>query len=529
MKFDAKEFEHFVDERSLRRGYRLFEKGMPELEKSGSLAYTFHVAGHNLHIRKKGDKILSYQCDCGKHGSCEHLGAAMFYFQQHALGIHPKNVHSKLSHAAPLQSPNKKNAQGRQKSLYDSCSAKLCTILKPYFAEGKLDAAMLSELHSQLNAFLANAAHHKEDQLCVWLAAYAECAPLFSLRFTADESALRQWYATLESRLQKCFEGRLTAAGRDAWQMATLRSLRSDKCLDSKSYEFLLPRYLQSHPSKSGIELLTQLVTKRKLKTGYLRRINHLLIAEIQLYLRANGNGTLPFRLRKFPAECVLAHASLELCAGKVDRAFSRLEQALGPVKEHQPEAWQEYTVLLIQKASICQRKELEIRLRKQSLLQAMFIRQEDLDLLLKLFPINKRQGVIESLLSEMKQPGAVNTFDKIAALLLANNKLDELMREMSGQDLRFNLLNEVAMKKLKSCDEKFLRSYITQLGKALESSGSLQHQVRLFDFSKEFLQQLPTALADKAAEWLYNQFPQHQRLGAHIRSFFRFSRIHLN
>src|SRR5688500_7883641 len=87
MIFDAKEFEHFVDERSLKKGFRLFEKGLPELEKQSAQEYRFHIGETEIHIKKRGDKILSYRCSCGRQRSCEHLGAAMFYFQQHALGL----------------------------------------------------------------------------------------------------------------------------------------------------------------------------------------------------------------------------------------------------------------------------------------------------------------------------------------------------------------------------------------------------------------------------------------------------------
>jgi hypothetical protein len=542
MIFDAKEFEHFVDERSLKKGYRLFEKGLPELEKPSALEYNFHIGGNHIHIRKRGDKILSYRCTCGRARSCEHLGAAMFYFQRNALGISGKpgsspvikigGRHYEIPH--PVQPASaKRHPSLKQKTVYDECSEQLCEVLKPFVFARKLDNEKIGALHAALSDFLAKAiaTHTRENHLCVYLAAYAELAPLFNLRFPGDETPLRSWYAGIAAKIGGFYAKGLPAAGREALQIATLRSLRNDKCLPSGAFEFLLPRYLCAHPSHDGLAAVAALLEKRNLKTGYLRRLDKLLIARIQLHVKTERGpeANMPFRFRRYPAECALAMAELDFCSDRKDKAFARLESALEPVRAQQNDAYQDYLNILIGNAARYHRTDLEIRYRKRSLLQAMFIRQDELDQLLRLFPVQRRPGVIKSLLEEMKTSPAVNTFDKIAALLLAGNQLDELQKEMNGQDLRFDFIHDVAMRKGAACDERFLKSYVSNLTRAMVSSQVHSHQMKLFGQAKEFFRKLSNPMADKASLLLLDGLSDNLPVTAEVRAFFRFRKINLN
>src|SRR4051812_28340848 len=91
MLFDVRQFEQFFGEKILKKGLWLFERG--ELyfsEKTSSIEYRYEVSSAELVLKKRGNQILSYNCTCAKDHFCEHLAAALFYFQQDELGISVK-------------------------------------------------------------------------------------------------------------------------------------------------------------------------------------------------------------------------------------------------------------------------------------------------------------------------------------------------------------------------------------------------------------------------------------------------------
>src|SRR5262245_24415961 len=89
MLFNAREFELIFSNQVLRKGLEFFERDKLSLiQRLPNNLYHFLIDGRfDLHVRKRGDKILSYSCSCEQSEFYSHFCAVLFYFQKETLGI----------------------------------------------------------------------------------------------------------------------------------------------------------------------------------------------------------------------------------------------------------------------------------------------------------------------------------------------------------------------------------------------------------------------------------------------------------
>ena len=100
MLFNQKEFEQKIEESALKKGLGFFANHKLELLSNlNSTDFYFLLKDKKpveIHVKKKGDNILSYNCSCKTESYCRHLAATLFYFQEELLLFSKREKKAKL-------------------------------------------------------------------------------------------------------------------------------------------------------------------------------------------------------------------------------------------------------------------------------------------------------------------------------------------------------------------------------------------------------------------------------------------------
>ena len=87
MKIPLNEFEHHIEEKTLEKGFNLFEKKQIQfIESPDTGLYVFSIKNNEISVTLKNQVVTGSFCQVHGNGkSCEHVAACIFYLSQNAL------------------------------------------------------------------------------------------------------------------------------------------------------------------------------------------------------------------------------------------------------------------------------------------------------------------------------------------------------------------------------------------------------------------------------------------------------------
>lgn len=551
MLFDVKQFEQFFTGRPLQKGLSHFEKGELEFIERHGQEYHFHVKGEDLYVTKKGDKLLSYTCSCQNKIYCGHLSAALFYFQQEALGVSVKSnaaVKKKnptgkritveddlkkveqedllafisVSNNHPTETQIERFLRGkstlRRSDIYQ---AQFNYLLEPFLQHAKLVQKQIEDLRGKMSGLIKKikrAGKNKDSAVCLELAIVRFFLPLFNLRFAGDEKALFDIYHNAIAHLETVVK-KLSTDERADWHATTLFSIATNKNLQSEAFFFFIPRLLSWMRKETELKHLAMLLKKRNMKIPYSQQLDKLRIVSLEVKLRhwdLFRPGAIPDEGRG-EIELIIARVELDLCSGKINRAFKHLEAHYEKVKLSNKKQYGDYLGYLLVKAEAYGKKELELKYLREGFMQRLFILPVELERFSLLTPAKEFKTEIRELVNQLGKERKGYYFDKMATLLTKADLLEELIAELKKQNDKFSLVHEIALKKFPNYDTDFLKLYLAHLAGSLSRDVIYSHQLKIFNSAKHYLDRLPPEASLELIKNLLDQLGKTGHIYRHI------------
>lgn len=553
MLFDAKQFEQSFKERILKRGLKLFEKGQVDcIDATNPPEYRFVIAGKELLVRKRGDKVMAYSCSCGDQSFCEHLAASLFFFQQDDLGLRIKKKASLRPVLKKAKVPTKRSSvknqihpqheslvqfinQNRNKlsakeilgffpdktlDLFDVFCLQLELLLEPFIQLRNLNQKNCNTLKTTIAAFVKkNKSSVEKNEYYLHLAIVRQFMPLFNLRFTGNEVPLFKLREQAMTKLEKAAENGLSKAQQSAWYKTTLVSLDNNKYLTGETFAFLMPHCVCMPLKEDEFQDLKNQLNKKSYRTPYHHHLNLLQIAKLEVALMENRvyKTALPFHPLEMGIELLIAEAELGFCRGKTDKAFELLESRLASVKSDQLSYYGDYLDYLVLNAKKKGRPDLERKYLRESFLSQLYIQPKSLDRFLKLVPKAEWQEEILGLVKKLKTATLFYSFDKIAMLLLRGSFVEELIVELKKQNNKFAVVHEVALIKFPDYDKNFLQLYVKHVQEALIENDVYNHQMLIFNKAKTYFDLLPADLVDEMIKGIMDRIGRSRPIYRYI------------
>ena len=509
MLFDIRHFEQLFDETFLKKGLKLFETGKVELiEKQQGNDFNFIInKAVSLALKKKGDKLLSYNCSCKKPDFCEHLASVLFYFQQDTLGLVVKKRKSKKAAAA-------------LKTSYDLKVDVLRDWIEPYLNIKVLDQAQLDEICKEILK-LKKSVKNPEENYDLALALLIVVPSVLQLRLPGDETLLKKQLTSILKELKTGFDLGLTHAQKEKWHRATLESIRNNAVLKSEAYTFLVPRAVTFITSKPDLERLISVLNSRKYKMNYASRFDKLMIAKLEVAIRGSElfSFSFPADYQSAVVELIIAKAELGFCSHKINDAFNYLSENDEVIKQHNFFYYSAYVDYIIAKAQEENKPVTELNYIKKSFLYNAFILPKYLDRFVELVPANELDAVVNELVAWLRNKQEVSAFDKITSLLFSTGRFDELIDEIRKQHNKFNLLHAILLKKLPHYDTDTLALYMQHLLEAFIEAGFYHFQQHTFNKAKNYLDQLPVRIKDDFISELLDRMGRNKQISRYILS----------
>jgi len=552
--FDIKQFEQLFKERTLKKGLMIFEKNDIELiEGIPGSGYHFSVSAEDLHLTKKGDKILGYSCSCAGDIYCEHLAALMFYFQQEALGLSAKNrIHVKRNKSASagwkktndeiLRKRETENlykfvkdndnelsqagidsflAEKKVIGFFDLYSMRFRILYEPYLHLKKLEQPAIDGLQEKIVTLIKKikkTGKAKKDLCALYLAFIKEFMPVLHLRFTGNEKFLLALYFDVLEKTDALFIAGLSAKQKQDWWRVTLASIETNKNLHSETFLFMIPRFLSFTKNEQELLFLHSQLKKRKYKVPYTQELDKLLIAKLEVALKELKlfKTALPIR-QGGEVELIIAKAELDFCAGKSEKAFDLLESHYENVRTGHKRYFGNYLEYLILKARKWDRKELELNYLREGFMYGLYIQPEKLERYLHLLPLKDQPAGMAELIALIRNKRQYYSFDKLVTLLTRAKRYDELVEAIRHEGNKFNLLHTTMLNKFPEYTEKQLDLYIKQLMDAFAEKRIYHSQEQLFDQSKEYIDKLPPELRQKLVKKILDKLGGQSKIHEYI------------
>lgn len=553
MLFDAKQFEQFFKERTLKKGLKLFEKGQVDcIQATTPPDYRFVIAGKELLVRKRGDRLIAYSCSCGDQSFCEHLAASLFFFQQDDLGLRVKKktlprptlkkpkvtikrssvkgqIHPQHESLVQFINQNRNKLSAKEilgffpdKTLevFDVFCLQLELLLEPFIQLRNLNQKNCDALKTTITSFIKrNTSPVERNEYYLHLAIVRQFMPLFNLRFTGNEIPLFKLREQALIKLEKAVEKGLSKAQQRDWYKTTMVSLENNKYLAGETFAFLVPHCVCMPLTEEEFQDLGNQLNKKSYRTPYNRHLNLLQIAKLEVALMENRvyKTALPFNPVEMGIELIIAEAELAFCRGKTHKAFELLESRVTSVKSDQLNYYGDYLDYIVLNAKKKGRSDLERKYLRESFLSQLYIQPKNLDRFLKLVPKAEWQEEILGLVKKLKTATLFYSFDKIAMLLLRGLFVEELIAELKKQSNKFGVVHEVALLKFPDYDKNFLHLYVKHLQEALIENDVYNHQTLIFNKAKTYFDLLPEDLVDEMIKGIMDRIGRSRPIYRYI------------
>lgn len=562
MLFDAREFEHYFSNALLKKGLRLFEKGLLEPDgRVGSSEFKFLVEDQfELILKKRGDKVMDYTCSCNKPSYCEHLCAVLFYFQKDALGISVKKRELKARKAEKTREERSLNlslkdiepaslvrfieeyaagnplfketvlayfSSGSEEAAFHFYSVAIKNILAVSAATENLQQKNLDDIEAAVRNLVTVQDKNKSQYKSLYyisLAIQTELPFIFNSRLTGNETGLISLLEETNAVLDRNYCNGLSAKEKTAWKDAVFKFLKSNTNLYAATFSFLIPRAISLLNDKNESNDLKKLLERKNLKlirtTGGL---DVLEVAKLQLAIKEAELFKTPFPFKKYnqDLELLVAKAEHYFCSGKTDKAFKYLEENYKEVKIDFPTRFKVYSDYIISKAAEKKRADIELHYLEENFVYGLHVSPKELDRFLELIPVKKQSSQVTQLIAKIKKQSSGGTMDKIFAILLRTNRLNDLVKELKTQDNKFNLVNKIALQSLPEFSKELLSVYLQHLISALIEAKYTNYQQPLFLLAKKYLDRLPHKTANELVAQLLKQVEFIKPLYSFIRGYY--------
>jgi hypothetical protein len=544
MLFDIKQFEQFFKEATLKKGLRLFEKGEVEpVEPTFNSEFLFYVKEFELRVKKRGDKISQFACSCEKGEYCAHLSAALFYLQQDALGVRMKkravraqtsmrNRAGKTEHRSELQKAENENliqfikehnsrilpaeiltflSDKTTVTLFNVFCLQFELLVEPFLELKKLDQKGIDKMTRELSVFIKRVELKmagEENLFFLYLALLVTCISVFRIRFTGNESGILKLYEVATEKLENYYHDGLSGRQLRSWYQACLMSIKTNANLQCDAFLFLIPRAVNATKNKEDLEELHNLLNKRRYKINYAQRFDKLLIARLQVAIRKWDLFKTAFPLNHIDneLELIIARTELFFCSDQDDKAFHILEANYEKVKNEQKNYYGDYLEYIISKAKDKKNAEIESKYLREGFINNLFILPQKLDRFLELIPKEGRSQEIDTIIKRLKSNVRGYSFEKVSALLLKDNRWNDLLEELKRQHNKFGLVHAIALKKLPEYDSRLIELYFRHLSEDLIEKSSYPYQQELVRAAKKYLRFLPENIVDEMVKKLLDK-----------------------
>jgi hypothetical protein len=179
------------------------------------------------------------------------------------------------------------------------------------------------------------------------------------------------------------------------------------------------------------------------------------------------------------------------------------------------------YQDYIVQRAREKNQRQLELKYIEESVVTSLYIPPQRIHRLFQLLPRNVRSMEIDRLIEKIKAFSRDYSFDKIAALLLKDNRPDALIPELKKQKNKFNLVHQIVLQKLPDVNEDLLLIYTQQLSAILNDAAYDQYHQQIILKAAEYLNKIPKENAKEVIDNVLSKMGSFSRIHQFIRSLY--------
>lgn len=474
---NIKEFEHLFKEKTLKKGLSLIRNNhfiVSSSEGDFGLQFTFNdKLNTKLVVKRLGEKVTFYYCSCGV-DKCEHLCAAMFYFQSETL----KNIIT----TDPF----------RKKEAANDVFKKQCLLLREKIKKEFNSGYQEKDLKKIIDEFKATVPDNKYTAITHLAILNELTGNLKYKKSAADENVISALICESKTQLKKCFTAKISIEEKEACVNAALNSVNTAARFSSRLFSFLVPyasAYIKNQPD---IDNIKNELAQQQLKLQAAGAIDWKLIAQLHLE-RAEVllTGKRRKKANSGSAEFFITEAQREWVKGNIKEAFKILAGGFSKLRASKPASLLNYLEYGIEKSQEYNNFKEELFYIQQILIFSPFINPYYLQRFKKLISPQDKKKYVDEIIVELKKYHH-DTFEKIIELLEREERYDELIIEISKHKGKFRLINDIAIKKLPYFDEGLLKIYVKQFQLAINSALETHYQKQIFNNARTFIDSLP-------------------------------------
>lgn len=515
MTFALAQFEHHFSEAILKKAYKLFS-GAQVKALSSDRSHTFRclVKKQEVFFRAEAGQLLQTFCTCKHNKACEHLAAALFYFQKDSLQLDQRNNKSKaprvplmrlpayeklmqpilfdnlLSIEKPSHRTNNalwealNNQQGHAAyALYYRCFEHL---LKPYLEHEILNAERVKNVYAQTKQWMALVEPlilKQPEFLYLHLALLGTLPVLLQKRFSTDEWPLLQLLNNSKEHADAAFKAGLTAESKKIWLQATYLSIKNNKVLLYQSYLFLVPRMACILNRVNDLEELVHILSVRRYKKRYMDAYHPLTAVLILVKMRLSEllKSQAPTAEEGEWLEHKMGVADYYFLKGQQKKGMAFLEKNLQHLQDIPAAEKSFFVAYVLEKARSLGYQSLERQLLKQKIVSEAILHLQDLDRYVSLLPAGETEQALHELCELLSIPNRYYMFDKLALVLAYTKNYTALAMVLKREHGRFAWAQETALNLNREESQAFIQVYLRHLSEAL-------NEARFFNLQKNIL-----------------------------------------
>lgn len=497
---NIKEFEHLFKEKTLKRGLSIVKNNRLSFSKGqGGIQdhFTFNDKKNTrLEIKRLGEKITFYNCSC-KLDKCEHLCAAIFYFQSETF----KSL---------LSEDRLKRRDGPNDIFKKQCLSLREKLKNEFFSHE-------TGLKKLISGFIKERKKNNKEDALIHLAILNELTGSLKYKNAGNESIIQDVITESTSHLKKIFKGKVSEAEKQACISACFNSLSTSQRFNTKLFCFLIPYVSIFIKNKTEIDLLKSELAKQPLKLQPPGAQDWKLIAQLHL---ERAEAILTGRRRKKAnsgsTEFFITEAEREWVKGNIAAGFKILNEGYQVIRISKPAGLLSFLEYSIEKAVEYKNEKDELLFIQQILIYDSHIHPKYLKRIKELLSIEERKELVDKIISEVKKSHH-DTFEKLNEIMLSEERYDELVIEISKQKGKFRLLNEIAIKKLPQYDKGLLKIYVKQFQLAINAALETHYQKQIFNSARKYIDNLPIETRQKLVADLLEVTGKHSYIRSSI------------
>ena len=515
MTFALAQFEHHFSEAILKKAYKLFSGAQVKaLSSDRSHTFRFLVKKQEVFFRAEAGQLLQTFCTCKHNKACEHVAAALFYFQKDSLQLDQRNNKTKAPRVPLMRLPafeklmqdsyfeslliDKKTSRRTNNALWEALKSRQgyaayalyyrCFehLLEPYLEHEILNAERVKNVHAQTKQWIELVEpliRKQQEFLYLHLALLGTLPLLLQKRFSTDEWPLLQLLNKSKEHADAAFKAGLTAESKKIWLQATYLSIKNNKVLLYQSYLFLVPRMACMINRVNELEELVNILSVRRYKKRYMDAYHPLTAVLILVKMRLSDllKSQAPMAEEGEWLEHKMGMADYYFLKGRQKKGMAFLEKNLQQPTELSATEKSFFVAYVLEKAKSLGYPILERQLLKQKIISEAILHQQDLDRYVSLIPVDEKEQALQELIELLSIQNRYYMFDKLALVLAYSKHYPALALALKREHGRFAWAQETALNLNREESQAFIPVYLRHLSEAL-------NEARFFTLQKNIL-----------------------------------------